>query len=351
MSTAALRLTLGRRPSGVIALAAGTLAVMLGALAVGAFPLSPAAVASALLEPLGLAGAASPEQSFVLWNIRLPRVLLAALVGGTLGVSGALCQGLFRNPLAEPALIGVATGAAVGAASMLVFGEALLDGLSPLGQAIALPLAAFVGGGACTWLVHRLARVDGRTSVDTMLLAGVAINALGFACIGLLQVLADDQQLRGVTFWMLGSLGGASWTALAVAAPLMALPMLAGPRLARALDALLLGESEARHLGVEVARVQIACVVLVALGVGAAVALCGLIGFVGLVVPHLVRTLGTPGHRWVLPGSALLGAGLLVLADALARTVLAPAELPIGVVTSLAGAPFFLVLLRRRSAR
>ncbi len=352
MNAAALPLPLGRRPSRMGLLAGLSLLAALIALAVGAFPLPPAALISALLEPLGIdLGRHAADQSFVLWHIRLPRVLLAALVGGALGISGALSQGLFRNPLAEPALIGVASGAAIGAASVIVFAGSWLAALPAWAGAAALPVAAFVGGGLCTALVHRLARVDGRTAVDTMLLAGVAINALGFAAIGLLQVIADDEQLRGLTFWLLGSLGGATWSALAVGAPLMLLVLALGPLLARQLDALLLGESEAGHLGVDVQRLERRCVALIALAVGAAVALCGVIGFVGLVVPHIARRLGTVSHRWTLPASALLGAGLLVIADALGRTLTAPAELPVGAITSLAGAPFFLVLLQRRSAR
>ncbi len=349
MTSAAMPMPLGRRPSLMGVLAALTIGAMLAALALGAYALSPPAVISALLEPLGIGlGAHTPEQAFVLLHIRLPRVVLAALVGGALGISGALSQGLFRNPLAEPALIGVASGAAVGAAIVLVFGATLLAGAPDILRQAALPLAAFTGGGLATLLVRRLARVEGRTAIDIMLLAGVALNALGFAAIGLLQVVADDEQLRSLTFWMLGSLGGATWSALAVAAPPMLLVLLLGPLLAGPLDALLLGEREAGHMGIDVQRLERRCVALVALAVGAAVALCGVIGFVGLVVPHLARKLGSVAHRSVLPASILIGAGLLVIADTLARTLTAPAELPIGAITSLAGAPFFLMLLRRR---
>lgn len=327
------------------------LAIGIG-LVVGAFPLPIGAIASTLVEPLGLSlGGHAEDQAFVLWHVRLPRVVLGALVGASLGVCGAMMQGLFRNPLAEPALVGVGAGAALGAASMIVFGGVLLAGLPDLVTGLALPLAAFVGGAGATWIVHRAALIDGRISVDTMLLAGIAINAIGFAGIGLLQAIADDAQLRSLTFWMLGSMGNASWSHLAIAGPLMMVPVLLASRLARGLDALLLGENEARHLGVDVGRLERISVGLGALGVGAAVALCGMIGFVGLVVPHIVRKLAGPGHRTVLVGSVLLGAGLLVLADAVARTITAPAELPVGVFTSLVGAPFFLALLRSRRLR
>jgi iron complex transport system permease protein len=219
--------------------------------------------------------------------------------------------------------------------------------LPPLAQAAALPLAAFAGGLAATWLVYRLATRDGRTAVATLLLAGVALGAVAGAGTGLLLFLADDAQLRSVTFWSLGSLGGATWTALAGVAPLLLLALLVALALARPLNALLLGEAEAFHLGVRVERAKRMAVGVAALGVGAAVAVSGVIGFVGLVVPHLGRLALGPDHRRLLPASALLGAALLLLADLAARTVAAPAELPIGILTALVGAPFFLWLLLR----
>ena len=279
--------------------------------------------------------------STVVWSIRLPRVALAAVVGAGLASSGALLQGIFRNPLADPSLIGVSSGAALGAGVWMVSG-----GVAALGAA-GLPIAAFGGAMAATALVFRLGRVHGQTHAATLLLAGVAINAAAGAGLGLCQALSDDATLRSLTFWMLGSLGEASGGLLLwVAAPAL-LPVLVGPWLARALDALQLGEVPARHMGVRVERLQAVAVVLSAISVGTAVAACGIIGFVGLVVPHLARLLFGPAHRAVLPVSALLGALLLVGADALARVVVAPGELPIGVVTSLLGVPSFMVLLRR----
>jgi iron complex transport system permease protein len=317
------------------------------AVGVGSVAIAPGQVLAILLDRLGVGndGIYTPQQELILLHIRLPRVLLGALVGGALGVSGAVMQGLFRNPLAEPGLVGVSAGSALCAVAFIVLGGGLA--LRPLVQAYGLAAAAFLGGLGTTFLVYRLATSGGRTAVATLLLAGVALAALAGAGTGLLLFLADDAQLRTVTFWTLGSLGGATWTALAAAGPLLLLSLLAAPTLARSLNALLLGEAEAYHLGVRVERAKRWAVLVAALGVGAAVAVSGVIGFVGLVVPHLGRLALGPDHRRLLPASALLGAILLLLADLAARTVVAPAELPIGIVTALAGAPFFLWLLLR----
>ena len=320
--------------------------VVLG-VGVGSVAIAPGQVFAILLDRLGLGGGAAvePAQELILLHIRLPRVLLGALVGAALGVSGAVMQGLFGNPLAEPGLVGISAGSALCAVAFIVLGGGLA--LPPLAQAYGLALAAFLGGLGTTFLVYRLATQNGRTAVATLLLAGVALAALAGAGTGLLLFLADDAQLRTVTFWTLGSLGGATWTTLAAAGPLLLVSLLAAPGLARSLNALLLGEAEAFHLGVRVERAKRLAVLVAALGVGAAVAVSGVIGFVGLVVPHLVRLALGPDHRRLLPASALLGAVLLLLADLAARTVAAPAELPIGIVTALAGAPFFLWLLLR----
>ena len=292
-----------------------------------------------------------PQHEAVIVSIRLPRTLLGLLVGAGLAVAGAAMQGLFRNPLADPSLIGVSAGAALAAVSVIVLGG---HGLAFLTQALgpfSLPIAAFAGGLLTTLLVYRLASRDGRTSVTTLLLAGIAINALAGAGTGLLTYLADDQQLRTLTFWSMGSLGGATWPAVGSTALLIAVPLLALPLLARTLNALLLGEAEAGHLGVAVQRMQPLIVALAALAVGAAVAVSGIIGFVGLVVPHLLRLALGPDHRLLLPGAALLGGSLLLLADLLARTLVTPAELPIGILTALIGGPFFLALLLRWQRR
>lgn len=287
------------------------------------------------------------QQEVTLLSIRLPRVLLGLLVGAGMGVAGALLQGLFRNPLADPGLIGVSSGAALAASLVIIAGD-LVSFSAPLwAKPFILPLGAFAGGVAMTLLVYRLATTGGQTLVTTMLLAGIAINALAQAGSGTLTFFATDTQIRSLTFWRLGSLSGTSWKNVMAAAPFLLACIVIGPRFARALNALALGEAEAGHLGVNVQRAKRLTIALASLAVGASVAMTGLIGFVGLIVPHLLRLLVGPDHRYVLPGAALLGASLLVLADLLARTIVAPAEMPIGILTALAGAPFFLWLLLR----
>ncbi|MEF2280264.1 iron ABC transporter permease [Deinococcus sp. YIM 134068] len=318
------------------------IAAVVLAVGTGAVQISPAQVVSIFLAPLGVAPLAPYEeqQAAVLYAIRLPRVVLGALVGAGLAVAGTAMQGLFRNPLADPGLLGISSGASLAAAMSVVLGFRLFGSSS-------LPVAAFAGSLASTTLVYALSQERGRVSVPTMLLAGIAVNALCGAGTGLMTFLATDEQLRTITFWNLGSLGGATWPTVLSALPLIAVGVLALPLLARALNALMLGESGAAHLGIPVQRVKWTVVVLVALSVGAGVAVAGTIGFVGLVVPHLLRLLIGPNHRALLPASALLGAALLVLADLFARTVAVPAEVPIGIVTALLGAPFFLYLLRQ----
>lgn len=298
------------------------------------------------LAGLPLAADGLQQAELIVGQIRMPRTLLGLAVGAVLALCGVAMQGLFRNPLADPGLIGVFSGAALGAAVAIV-GGAAMGGMPELFAPYLLSLCAFLGGLVVTALVYRLGRRNGQTSVTTMLLAGIALNALAFACIGLFTYLADDATLRTLTFWNLGSLNGASYARLW---PLLLVTLgvaLWLPRRAQALNALLLGESEARHLGVAVERLKRELVFCTALGVGAAVAAAGMIGFIGLVVPHLVRLLVGPDHRVLLPASALAGASLLLLADLFARLILSPAELPIGIVTALIGAPFFLYLLLR----
>jgi iron complex transport system permease protein len=300
------------------------------------------------LRLLGLpvAGDNLQQAELILGQIRVPRTLLGLAVGAVLALSGVAMQGLFRNPLADPGLVGVSSGAALGAAIAIIAG-ASLGGMPPVLEPYVLSIFAFTGGLAVTGIVYRLGRREGQTSVGIMLLAGVAMTALAGSIIGLFTYLADDAALRTLTFWNLGTLNGASYARLWPLLLVCVLVILWLPRRAKALNALLLGESEARHLGIEVERLKRELVLCIALGVGAAVAAAGLIGFVGLIVPHLVRLIAGPDHRVVLPASALAGATLLLFADVFARLVLAPAELPIGIVTAFIGAPFFLFLLVR----
>ncbi|WP_171058679.1 FecCD family ABC transporter permease [Brucella haematophila] len=285
----------------------------------------------------------------IIMEIRLPRIILGMLIGAGLAVSGAVMQGLFRNPLADPGLVGVASGASLGAVSMIVLGGSVLAPVIAVLGIYALPLAAFFGGLATTLLLYRVATRRGRTSVATMLLAGIALGALAGAATGVLVYMADDRQLRDLTFWGLGSLAGATWSKIVAAGPIIAVVLIAAPMLARGLNALALGEAAAGHLGIQVQRIKNVAIVTVAAATGATVAVAGGIGFIGIVVPHMLRLSIGPDHRYLLPASALLGAILLLLADAVSRTIVAPAELPIGIITAMCGAPFFLwILLRQR---
>ena len=341
-----------------VRLVLGGLAVLLvgatgASLAIGAVDMTMGQVLAILGDQVGvsLPWAYETRQELVLMAIRLPRVLLAIGVGGGLAVSGAVMQGLFRNPLADPSLIGVSSGAALAAVVTIVLGATVFGTWAAWLGAFLLPAAAFAGGVGATLVVYHLATSGGRTSVATMLLAGIAINALAGAGTGLMIFVADDDQLRDLTFWTLGSLGGATWSQLAVVGPCLIAGMLTAPLMARPLNAMLLGEGEALHLGINTERVKKLVIVLAAFVVGAAVAVSGVIGFVGLVVPHLLRLAVGPDHRVLIPGSALLGGALLLGADLLSRTIVAPAELPLGIVTALLGAPFFLWLLLRDRKR
>jgi len=284
-----------------------------------------------------------PHEQLVISNVRLPRTLLAMVIGALMAQCGAVMQGLFRNPLADPGIVGVSAGAALGAAVCIVLLPAVGDYL--------VPFAAFAGGLCTTLAVYRLAHARSGTSVTMLLLAGVAISALAGAGIGLLTYLANDQALRDLTLWQMGSLASPQWHSIAICAAVMLLLAWQFQQQAKALNALLLGESEARHLGVDVERLKLRLIILTAMGVGVAVSATGMIGFIGLVVPHLVRMLIGPNHSTLLPLSAGLGAALLLLADLGARTWMAPAEMPVGLVTAILGAPFFLILLLNQRNR
>ncbi|MEI9994168.1 MAG: iron ABC transporter permease [Rhizomicrobium sp.] len=319
----------------------------LAASTIGALDIPLSHVVAALAGRAGwdLGVPVAPFEDAALFSIRLPRVALGLGVGMTLGVAGAALQALFRNPLADPGLIGVSGGAACGAVGWIVLGASAPAWAN---GAIAMPLAAFAAGLAATIGVYLIGRSRSRTDIATLLLAGLAMNALTTAIVGYLTFLGTDAQLRALTFWLLGGLGGATWGQIWPVLLLMAGALSGFAVLARGYDVLALGESAAGHLGLRVEILRRATIVLVALGVGAGVALTGIIGFVGLAAPHLVRLMGGAAHRFVLPAAALMGALLVVSADLFARIAVMPAELPVGVVTSALGAPFFIWLLRRR---
>lgn len=291
----------------------------------------------------------SRMERVVLLDIRLPRLAMGLCVGAALAVSGAVMQGLFRNPLADPGLVGVGAGAGLGAIGAIVLGSFLpVAFIDTFGNQL-IPIAAFFGGWITTLLLYRVSTRNGRTSVATMLLAGIALAALAGALSGILVYMADDRQLRDLTFWGLGSLAGASWAKVTAAAPIILLSILAASFLGRGLNGLALGEATAAHIGHSVQRLKNGSILLVAAATGAAVAVSGGIGFIGIVVPHLLRLATGPDHRTLLINAALLGATLLVAADMIARVIIAPAELPIGIITAVLGAPVFLwILLRRR---
>src|SRR6478609_2465110 len=295
-----------------------------------------------ILSTLNLHWSASftEQQSAVLWAIRLPRVLEAAMVGGSLAIAGAALQGVFRNPLADPGVIGVSAGASLGAVLSILIGVSLFGRYST-------PIAAFATGLGTALLVYSLARFQGRTEVVTLILTGVALNSIAGAFTGFMITIANDAQLRSITFWQLGSIGGATWQSVTALAPFALAGFILLPRWGSELNLFVLGEKEARHLGVSTERVRLGVVVVSALVVGSSVAFTGTIAFVGLVVPHAIRLAAGPTHRILLPASAIAGASLLVLTDLLARTVASPLEVPIGVVTALIGGPFFLFLLAR----
>ncbi len=294
-----------------------------------------------------LAEEPDPMALTVLRDIRLPRLVLGMIVGAGLALAGAILQAFFRNPLADPGLIGISSGAALGAVLFLSFGT----GIGLLSGSIGLCLSALGGGVLVTTAIYFLARSGGQIRAVTFLLCGIAVNALIGALMSYLIFLSDDQQLRSITFWMMGSLGFSSWREILVVLPLVLAPILAMPWLGKPLNLYILGESEAAQLGVNVSVLKRWIIVLCAASVGAGVAVSGMIGFVGLVVPHIVRLFISADHRVLLPGSAILGAVLLVFSDLLARTVVAPVELPLGVVTAVFGAPFFLWLLFRERRR
>ncbi|MGE0769833.1 MAG: FecCD family ABC transporter permease [Hyphomicrobiaceae bacterium] len=323
----------------ILSMATGSTGVRLTAL--------PGAIASALgysSEPVDM------RASLVLIDLRLPRTLLAVFVGGSLAVAGAMMQGLFRNPLADPGLVGVSSGATLAAVTFIVLGNSYLGGWQALMGIYALPVAAFLGGLLATAVLVGVASRHGATAVGTLLLAGIALGALTGALTGILAYVSNDRELRDLTLWSMGSFSGASWAKASAVAPFALVLLVALPGLVRALNGMLLGEAEAYHLGIDLEAAKRKIVILTAMAVGGSVAVAGIIGFVGIVVPHFVRMISGPDHRVVLPASALLGASLVLAADVVARVVVAPAELPIGIIMAIIGAPVFLHLILKRSS-
>jgi iron complex transport system permease protein len=293
----------------------------------------------------GIGGGGIEEQLFL--QIRLPRVILCALVGASLSVSGALMQALFRNPIVEPGLVGTSSGAAFGAAFVFVMGKTLAGGWVDMLGPLLLPLFAFAGGLAATWIVYRLSNVFGKVNVNTLLLAGIAVNALAAGGTGFFSYIARDPQARSIVFWNLGTLSGADWQNTGIVSVSTFIGILLSLRYTRALNALMLGETEAGYLGIRTDRLKVRILLLNTFLVAVATSIVGVIGFVGLIVPHILRLLKSSDNRFLIIGSALLGGILLNGADMLSRVIVAPSEFPIGVVTALAGAPVFLFLLIR----
>ena len=292
-----------------------------------------------------LKGETTSIENTIFFEIRIPRVILACLVGTSLAISGACLQGLFRNPLADPGLIGVSAGAALGASIIIVFGSTIFSKF--ILSTFLLPLAACFGSGVVIFLLFLLTKGFGYQGITYMLLVGIAINAIASVGIGILTFISTDSELRGLTFWTMGSFGGITWPLLIPAILIIITSLIFLIPVLRDLDILQLGESEASSLGVDVQRLKYRIIFTSAATVGASVALSGMIGFVGLVVPHLVRLIAGVNHSYVIIGSALIGSSLMVFADLLARTLIQPAELPVGLITSAIGSPFFLWLIFR----
>ena len=292
----------------------------------------------------------SIEKSLFL-KIRLPRVILCAFAGAALSVSGALMQALFRNPIVEPGLVGTSSGAAFGAAFVFVMGKSLTGPFADFIGPFMLPLFAFAGGLLATLIVYRLSNVFGKTNVNTLLLAGIAVNALANGGTGFFSYVARDPQARSITFWNLGTLSGADWDGVLLVGISTTLGILLALRFSKSLNALLLGETEAGYLGINTERMKLQLIVLNTFIVAMATSIVGVIGFLGLIVPHLLRIMKSSDNRFLIIGSALLGAILLNFADMFARVIVKPSEFPIGIITAFVGAPVFLFLLIRNSRK
>lgn len=343
---------INKRPAILLTLLVILLAVLVLSAGIGAVEIPALKVLQLLTTPPFSAGwqsiaPDSMQQALVFWNIRLPRLALAVMTGSALAVAGAAMQALLRNPLAEPSLVGVSGGAAVFAATAIVLGGSWMPALQSVLGEFALPAFAFAGSLSVTTLIFAISTRQGSTSVALILLAGIAIGSLCMALIGLLTFVATDVQIRVLNFWSLGSLGAATWPMVTMVVCLAGLPLIFLLKQSGALNTLALGEVQAQLLGVSVKQLSRRCIVAIALSVGAIVSVTGIIGFVGLVAPHLVRLTFGPDQRLVMPACAFVGAILVLLSDLLARTLVSPAEIPVGIITALIGVPFFLALLFR----
>ncbi|MEM7243479.1 MAG: iron ABC transporter permease [Pseudomonadota bacterium] len=294
-----------------------------------------------------LSGEADRATQTILYNIRAPRTVLALAVGASLAVSGACLQGMLRNPLADPSLIGITAGASTAVVAAIVLGDNFIAGLNPQFRAFVLPIAAFSGAFATTLIVLHAAYKYGQFSVARLILVGVAMGAIAMAMTGVLIYFSTDQQLRELTFWTMGSLAKSNWISVIASGSIILVSTALLLRFARTLDLFQLGERAAFHAGVEVNRTKMGICLLVSIAVGAGVAVAGPIGFIGLVAPHIVRLLVGSVHKYVLPIAAIAGAALMLIADIAVRITIPPQELPIGLATALLGGPFFFWLLLR----
>ncbi|NPV59667.1 MAG: iron chelate uptake ABC transporter family permease subunit [Actinobacteria bacterium] len=335
-----------RRSVVLLCLAAAMLVAAVVAVALGAVYVPLATSSRIIFSRLPLLGRLvdatwTPTQETIIISVRLPRVLLALLVGMGLALAGAIFQGLFRNPMADPSIIGSSQGAALGATIAFFFGIKVgLGGLS------AVPLFAFAGSLLAVFAVYVIARAGGRASIASLLLVGIALSSFLASIVSLLMVVSEDR-MHNIFFWLMGGLGTGNWDMVLAVLPFIAVGIVVSLFMARDLNLLMLGEERAAQLGLETERFKWTMIVVASLAVGAAVSVSGIIGFVGLMTPHIVRLLTGPDHRFLIPGSIMGGGLFLVLADTLARTVIAPNELPVGIVTAFFGAPFFIYLLKR----
>ena len=340
-----LRLSRAQLYAALLVLLTASVVVSAG---VGAFTFAPHRMLSLSAQALGWVSAVPADtlDRNVFVQLRLPRVLLSGLTGAVLGVSGTLMQGLFRNPIVEPGLAGTSAGAALGASFVFVFGNHAFA--APLGT-LAVPLLAFAGAFGATMLVYRLSVSFGKVNVFTLLLAGIAVNAVCAALTGFLSYIARDPQARNITFWNLGTFTTADWRGVTLVAIAFALCFAWSLRSGKALNALVLGEDEAAYMGIDPRRLIIGLLIVNTAMVAVATAMVGVIAFVGLVIPHVLRMLRSSDYTFLLPASALLGAIVMEVIDVIARLIIPPAELPIGIITAVVGAPVFLWILHRQT--